>query len=794
MVGNKVYTRDMFFPIAFKLQFKFIKQLLKLSVGNKIYRKWINLSFRTKLFILLFSGAALPTILATQVILGVARVHLINSQQELLQKDLVYLQQKFKSITESYQGQAQVLQKFVEGAEIDLSDQQEVTQKQKVLKKLVNGRINSEFEPSFYIITDAEGRTVAQNIQTIIRDEKSDRLPVSRSSSVNKYQRVSVPLGINLNQLPIVKNALAEQQMLWGSEVITGDLLQQLGLASQGQIGQRFQQTQNLPTSKLPFPPGTYNIDHGRIGLAIIAVQPIKQNNRLVGLAIAGNLLNRNYQLVDLITQTSGVSTATLFAYDWRVSTNVPNSDQTTRAIGTRVSREVANAVLNQGKKFFGSTNIVGENYITAYAPMYDHRMLLSGQKAKPIGIFYVGEPEFKINKTLTKIAITGYGIGAGILCLAGFVTLLISKAFSQSIQRLTNFAQRLGSGEKGIRLWKTEERQDEIGILEHEFNNMAMRIENNLEKVMENEIQIRQQAQELTHTLEQLKQTQAELVNQARISSLEQLVAGMAHEINNPVNFIYANIIYAEEYIQALINLIQIYQVHYPYPHEEINKILKEIEWEFIESDLPNLLQSIKIGAERITQIVKALRIFSHIDEAEYKQVNLYQGIDSILEIIQYRLRSTSRYPGIEIIKKYGIMPLINCYPGLINQVFFNIINNAIDAIEERYKISGLESENSLSPQICIQTELIDSDWVKIRIIDTGLGISEDIKERLFDPFFTTKTIGKGMGMGLAISYQIVTQTHGGSLECISSVGQGTEFVMMIPVDVKAVRDNRLK
>lgn len=308
-------------------------------------------------------------------------------------------------------------------------------------------------------------------------------------------------------------------------------------------------------------------------------------------------------------------------------------------------------------------------------------------------------------------------------------------------------------------------------------------------EALLKSEAQLRQQAQDLKKAFRQLQHTQTHLIQSEKMSSLGQLVAGVAHEINNPVNFIYGNLNPAKEYTQDLLSLLQLYQSHYPQPVPEIEDFAELIELDFLKSDLPQIISSMKVGADRIREIVLSLRTFSRLDEAEMKAVNIHEGIDSTLMILQNRLKGNDQRPTIEIIKEYGKLPLVECYAGQLNQVFMNILTNAIDALEESFVICPIFWENArrveqmTSPQICIRTQLQEQNQVTIRIADNGLGIPEDVKKQLFDPFFTTKPIGKGTGMGLAISYQIITERHGGSLECISQPGQGAEFMIKIPL-----------
>ncbi|MEP0752154.1 PAS domain S-box protein [Trichocoleus sp. Lan] len=290
------------------------------------------------------------------------------------------------------------------------------------------------------------------------------------------------------------------------------------------------------------------------------------------------------------------------------------------------------------------------------------------------------------------------------------------------------------------------------------------------------------QQAQEKAHqlqqTLHQLQQTQSHLIQSEKMSSLGQMVAGVAHEINNPVNFIHGNLTHANQYSQDLLNLLQLYKQHYPNPVPEIQDEIEAIDLDFVVEDLPKILGSMKMGTDRIRQIVLSLRNFSRLDEAAMKAVDIHEGIDSTLLILQNRLRAAPNYPSIEIVKEYGNLPLVECYAGQLNQVFMNLLNNGIDALETQPE-----------PRIItIRTEVgrgksLPDPYVLIRIADNGPGMTEPVKARLFDPFFTTKPVGKGTGLGLSISYQIVVEKHGGTLKCVSKPGQGAEFWIEIPI-----------
>lgn len=298
-------------------------------------------------------------------------------------------------------------------------------------------------------------------------------------------------------------------------------------------------------------------------------------------------------------------------------------------------------------------------------------------------------------------------------------------------------------------------------------------------EALRQSEARERQKAKELELALYEIKRTESQLVQNEKMISLGQLVAGVAHEINNPIGFIYSNITPATEYAAYLLHLINLYQEQYPNPPVEIQEEIEAIDLDFVKEDFPQLLMSMREGANRIQEIVISLRNFSHLDKAEKKTVDLHAGIDTTLMILKHRLKKQYNRQDIQVVKEYGQIPMVKCYPGQLNQVFMNIFTNAIDALVKR-----LEDDSFLIPSIRIRTRLSDCKTsVIIGISDNGYGIPPAVKQHLFDPFFTTKPVGSGSGLGLSISQSIIVEKHQGELECHSHPGRGTEFVIKLPL-----------
>ncbi|WAL62069.1 sensor histidine kinase [Thermocoleostomius sinensis] len=366
-------------------------------------------------------------------------------------------------------------------------------------------------------------------------------------------------------------------------------------------------------------------------------------------------------------------------------------------------------------------------------------------------------------------------------LCCIG-IWYFFDKVLTLRARRLVEASNRFSEGDLSVRARLSG--SDELAKISAAFDRMAGLIQRNTEALQSSQISLGEahaaslrQAEQLSQTLKELQTTQTQLIQTEKMSSLGQLVAGIAHEINNPVNFIHGNLFPISEYIQNLLALVSLYQQEFTQSSPAIDQFIETIDLDFIAEDLPKTLISMRSGTERIRQIVLTLRNFSRLDESDIKAVDIHEGIDSTLVILQHRFKPRHDKAEIEVIKHYGKLPKVECFVGQINQVFMNILNNSIDALEEH------EWTKDEAPKIQICTRLKDSNWIAIHISDNGPGIPEEIQQRLFDPFFTTKPIGKGTGLGMSISYQIVVDKHHGSLQCFSTPNQGAEFVIEIPV-----------
>ncbi|MBF2027410.1 MAG: ATPase [Oscillatoriales cyanobacterium C42_A2020_001] len=413
----------------------------------------------------------------------------------------------------------------------------------------------------------------------------------------------------------------------------------------------------------------------------------------------------------------------------------------------------------------------------------------------------------------------------AGVLAIASMIGVQQLRLLEQAEDRSTELAATNSKLQQEVQ----ERQRAEAALLDSQAeleNRVAARtaeLATANQVLQTSEAQLKQQAFQLEQALQELQQTQTHLIQTEKMSSLGQMIAGVAHEINNPVNFIYANLPYAEQYMQDLIQLVKTYQAHYPHPVAAVQQKADAIDLDFLVDDLAKVLESMQMGTERIRQLVLSLRNFSRLDEAEKKEVNIHEGIDNTLLILQNRLKPKPGYLGIQIVKDYSNPYPVECYPGQLNQVFMNILANAIDALEPARLVEASQpqelSQNSVTvatdrkaiaaeresisrdrsllaqevdaaqavlscplPTILIQTAVAGDEWIEIRIADNGSGMPEEIRRKVFDPFFTTKPVGKGTGIGMSISYQIVVEKHGGQLFCHSAPGAGTEFVIRIP------------
>ncbi|MEM9484342.1 MAG: ATP-binding protein [Cyanobacteria bacterium P01_F01_bin.116] len=370
--------------------------------------------------------------------------------------------------------------------------------------------------------------------------------------------------------------------------------------------------------------------------------------------------------------------------------------------------------------------------------------------------------------------------LGAVLTTILGY---WIARKVARPIQDITLIAQQV-AGESRFDLRAPANTQDDISILALSLNQLIEWVgeyTNALEVSAQTlESRVDERTKELSDTLEKLKDTQAQLIQTEKMSSLGQMIAGIAHEINNPIGFIQGNIEPLQEYFQDLLELIKTYQMEYPQPTCTVTRKYEEIDFDFLLKDLTKLLGSLNVGTERVHEIVQSLRNFSRLDEATVKDVNIHEGLDSTLLILNHRIKRN-----VEVVKDYGDLPLVRCFPAQLNQVFTNIIANALDAMFDA-NCDSASADSSVRKCITIITRQISYKEVQVTIRDSGPGIPHKVRTKIFDPFFTTKPVGKGTGLGLGICFKIIQQ-HQGTIGVRSKIGKGTEFIITLPTDVLA-------
>ncbi|MDR9894958.1 methyl-accepting chemotaxis protein [Aetokthonos hydrillicola Thurmond2011] len=487
-----------------------------MSIKKQLRQRWYNLSFRGKLTLLLVIGAVLPVIVATQGLVTVLQSELIQNLQNRLRIQSNILQGKLDHLRSNEEREAQNLASIVESQQWSLNRPEQVA----VLRNLISNYIALNSKESFYIITNAQGESVAQYIQKVQEDFSTYPPLPGEDFKKTEFRSVSLPTGIKLGDISIVKDALLYQRRFSGVELFKSEWLKRLGLEQQAAIGVRTQPIQGLSQAQRPFPRGTYDIDDGKMGLVTLAVYPIRIQGKLEGTTIVGTVLNRNYELVDQLQQETKTGTSALSARDWRVSATTPAADGKTRAIGTRISREVAEKVLNDKQIFSGFVNVAGLTRFSLYKPLYDHQQTLEPNAVKPIGILSVGVSNAQVQTTLNTLRLAGWGIGVGIGILAGLAAIPIAQAVSNPLRRLTNYTQQVGKGDLTTKVELTEA-QDEIAKLLASFYTMTKNLNSLIRQVQQSGVQI---TTSTTHIASSGKELEATLDQQ--IASTNQVAA----------------------------------------------------------------------------------------------------------------------------------------------------------------------------------------------------------------------------------------------------------------------------
>ena len=726
------------------------RQSNSITLPQKISNLWVNLNLSQKLSLLLMISIALPIIIVTQV-----NIFLVQRQEEKLIKSgiatqLEILEEKIHHEEDKIAEESTQLAMLMQTQQLNPNNPEQKQAIKSLFKKFTS--IKSDY--SFHLVTNSRGETIAQKIQIPYQDFSNySPLPESNQVSASKFRQIFLAEGINLGELAIINQVLSKGITLKGVELVKSQYLQSLGLEKQAEIGIRPQKIDDLPTPKQPFPLGTYSIEEGKVGLVIMSVSPIIFKDEVVGTTVIGNLLNRNYDIVDQVKKSAGINTATIFALDWRVSTNVPYESQgkRTRAIGTRVSREVADAVLNNESIYVGRANIIGQEYFTGYSPIYNYLHHIDSQLAKPIGIAYVGEPISIVQKKLRNIAIVGYGLGASILLFSFFVIVpIIRRWFVEPIVKLNSAAKNLSQGN-----WSQEvalSRQDELGELASSFQAMAKQLQKAFQKLESTNVNLASELQEKINQLSDAlsasakAQKMAEQANQSK----SQFLANMSHELRTPLN--------------AIIGYSELLQ-----------EDAEDLEQEDFIPDLIKIQSAGKHLLALINDVLDISKIEAGRMELYLEEFDIKSLLQEIIVTAQPLIEKNGNTFNLDCPEEIGSM-----YGDVtkFRQMLFNLISNASKFTEQGIIFLIIETY----PQQ-------NKNWLKIRVKDTGIGMTPKQMGKLFQPFTqadasTTRKYG-GTGLGLAITKKFC-EMMGGDLCVDSELGVGTTFTIELPLEVE--------